>query len=105
MHFLVQHSTAKGVLQCNSHFCVQQHKTEKYPKYQKFLKNINLLYIKYINDITFAFKMENKNIPKNINMYFFPFEGEGYAIYIFLDHQEDLYLLKTDISGVFHTKM
>ena len=37
--------------------------------------------------------MENKNIPKNVNMYFFLFEGEGYAIYIFLD-QEDLYLLK-----------
>ena len=37
--------------------------------------------------------MENKNIQKNINMYFFPFEGEGYAIYIFLD-KEDMYLLK-----------
>ena len=66
---------------------------EKHLKYQKFLKNINLLYLKYINDITFAFKMENKNIQKNINMYFFPFEGEGYAFYIFLN-KEDLYLLK-----------
>ena len=37
--------------------------------------------------------MENKNIQKNINMYFFPFEKEGYALYIFLD-KEDLYLLK-----------
>ena len=37
--------------------------------------------------------MENKNIQKNINMHFFPFEGEGYAFYMFLD-KEDLYLLK-----------
>ena len=37
--------------------------------------------------------MENKNIQKNINMFFFPFEGEGYAFYIFLD-KDFPYLLK-----------
>ena len=46
-----------------------------------------------MNDITFAFKMENKNIQKKYKYVFFPFEGEGYAFYIFLD-KEDLYLLK-----------